>query len=260
MTELTSRSKLLLEHFSLQYKYAKRATEVSNVPIEQTLLEFTQFWRRVHDTVALRANKIEWSFDPTTPQWQELCSRINDNERADTVAYDLYIRNDNSAEIGKEYFGCFRYDFITQIDDDLGVIKIHFKNRDTSGIGPLSKERQQVRLYDLKLMFESISKHHPDAKVVHGGSWLYNLKSYQRLFPEIFTANMKVEEIPFPKTSGIWGQFLNSEGEVSEIMKRTFSYKVNNANNINQLLQSFEFKILFPKTKIENFYSHFAIT
>ncbi len=54
---------------------------------------------------------MEWSFDPTTPQWQELCSRVNDNEPADLVAYDLYVRNNNSAETGKEYFGCFRYDF-----------------------------------------------------------------------------------------------------------------------------------------------------
>lgn len=100
-----------------------------------------------------------------------------------------------------------------------------WKLSDKEGKSPLSEERQQARLYDLKLMFESISKHHPDAKVVHGGSWLYNLKSYQRLFPEIFTTNMKVEEIPFPKTSGIWGQFLNSEGEVITLAQ-LFALKV----------------------------------
>jgi hypothetical protein len=71
---------------------------------------------------------------------------------------------------------------------------------------------------------------------------------------------MKVEEVPFPRTSGIWGQFLNSEGEVNEEMKRTFLLKVNNAKSIDQLLQCFEFKILFPKTEIENFYRHFTIS
>ncbi len=73
---------------------------------------------------------------------------------------------------------------LIKISDDRDVIKIHFKNRDTSAAGSLSKERQQVRLYELKLMFASISKYQPEAKVVHGGSWLYNLESYQRLFPE----------------------------------------------------------------------------
>ncbi len=43
MTGLTSRFELLIEHFPLQYKYAKRAAEVSNIPLEQTLMEFTQF-------------------------------------------------------------------------------------------------------------------------------------------------------------------------------------------------------------------------
>ena len=259
MIESVSRPELPLEHFTLQYEYAKRATQVSNISIEQALMEFTQFWRRVNDIAALKAGKMEWSFDPATPQWQELCDRINNNESADIVAYDLYIRNNNSTETGKEYFGCFRYDLIPQVDDDHGVIKIHFKNRDSSGKGPLSKERQQARLQDLKLMFESIRKNHPEAKVVRSGSWLYNLPSYQRLFPEIFIANMKIEEVPFPRTSGIWGQFLNSEGEVSEKMKRSFLLRVNNAETTDQLLQCFEFRILFPKTRIENFYGHFAI-
>lgn len=71
---------------------------------------------------------------------------------------------------------------------------------------------------------------------------------------------MEVEEVPFPRTSGIWGQFLNSEGEVSKKMKHTFLGKVDSAKNIVELLQCFEFKILFPKTKIENFYCHFGIS
>ena len=33
---------------------------------------------------------MDWSFDPKTPQWQELCDRINNNELADIVAL-VYI-------------------------------------------------------------------------------------------------------------------------------------------------------------------------
>ena len=76
MIESVSRPELPLEHFTLQYEYAKRATQVSNISIEQALMEFTQFWRRVNDITALKAGKMEWSFDPATPQWQELCGRI----------------------------------------------------------------------------------------------------------------------------------------------------------------------------------------
>jgi hypothetical protein len=108
-------------------------------------------------------------------------------------------------------------------------------------------------------MFESIKKYRPQTKVVQGGSWLYNLRSYQRLFPDTFIANMKVEEIPFPRSSGIWGQFLNNQGNVSETMKHAFLERVRDAKTIEQLLQCFEFRILFPKTQIEDFYSHFRI-
>jgi hypothetical protein len=246
---------LPIEYFSLQLEYAKRVVRLSGISLEQALMEFTSFWRRIHDLRLLKINKTEWSFDPATPQWRELCDRINSNELADIVAHDLYLRNDNSTEAGKQYFGCFRYDFISQTDDD-GVIKIHFKNRDDSGKGPLSKERQKERFDDLKRMFDHISENHPEATVVTGGSWLYNLDSYQRIFPKTFTSDMKVEVIPFPRTSGIWGQFLNSDGQVNEKMKYTFIQRVATAKSTEELLQCFEFKILFTRTDIENFYNY----
>lgn len=259
MSNLIFQPELPLEHFSIQYVYAKRASKILNIPIQQALMEFTQFWRRIHNPLELKAAKMEWSFDSTTPQWRELSDKINHNESADIVAFELYRKNNSSTEIGKNYFGCFRYNYIQPIDDEKGIIEIHFKNRDTSGYGPLTTERKQERLHDLKSMFESISKDHPEAKVVHGGSWLYNLNSYRRLFPEIFTRDMKVEKIPFPRSSGIWGQFLTSDGKVNDEMKSNFLHKVNNAKNAYQLLQCFEFKILFPGAGIESFYDHFAI-
>jgi len=259
MIELRLDPELPLKYFSCQLEYAKRVVQISKISLEQALMEFTSFWKRIHDPRLLKINKMEWSFDPKTPQWRELCDRISSNELADIVAHDLYVRNDNSTEAGKQYFGCFRYDFVSHVDDDCGVIKIHFKNRDNSSEGPLSKERQSARLQDLKRMFEFISENHPEAKFVTGGSWLYNLKSYQRLFPKEFTSKMKVEEIPFPRSSGIWGQFLNSDGQVNEEIKCSFLYKVGNANCTEELLDCFEFKILFARTMIDNFYSHLAI-
>ncbi len=259
MIKLPFNSELPLKHFSLQYEYAKKAAKILNIPIGQALMEFTQFWRRIHNPLELKANKMEWSFDPTTPQWQELSEKINHNEPPDTVAYELYRENNNTTEPGKNYFGCFRYNFIRQIDDEKGIIEIHFKNRDTSAYGPLTMKREHVRLHDLKSMFESISKKHPEATVVRGGSWLYNLDSYRRLFPGIFTRDMKVEEIPFPRTSGIWGQFLTSDGKVKDNMKSIGVRKGKNAHSTDQLLRYFEFKIVFPKAGIESFYSHFEI-
>jgi hypothetical protein len=252
--ELRPDPELPFEYFSLQFAFAKRAVDISGIPLEQALMEFTSFWRRVHNPLVLKTNKTEWSFNPATLQWRELCDRMH-NEPADGIAYDLYLKNDNSTEAGKQYFGCFRYDFIPNLNDD-GVIKIHFKNRDRSVEGPLSRERQEARRQDLKSMFVSIRKNHPEAKTVEGGSWLYNLKSYQRLFPETFTSNMKIEDIPFPRSSGIWGQFINSDGQINEKMKYAFLHKTDAAKSAKELLQCFEFRILFPRTGIGDFYSY----
>jgi hypothetical protein len=259
LMELRPNPELPLAYFSLQLDYAKRAAQVLKIPIDQALMEFTSFWRRIHNPLVLKTNKQEWSFDPETPQWRELCYSINNNQPADIVAHELYLKNNNGTETGKQYFGCFRYDFTPEADNDQGVITIHFKNRDNSGEGPLSKERQKERHHDLKTMFEHISNNYPQATIVKGGSWLYNLDSYRRLFPEIFTTGMTIEEIPFPRSSGIWGQFLDSNGKVNDHKKYNFLLKVNTAKNADQLLQCFEFRILFPKAGIENFYNHFSI-
>ncbi len=110
MMELRLEPELPLKYFSLQLEYAKRVAQTSKISLEQALMEFTSFWRRIHNLRLLKINKMEWSFDPKTPPWRELCDRINYKEHADIVAYELYLRNDNSTEAGKQYFGCFRYD------------------------------------------------------------------------------------------------------------------------------------------------------
>jgi hypothetical protein len=70
---------------------------------------------------------------------------------------------------------------------------------------------------------------------------------------------MEVEEIPFPRTSGIWGQFINSDGVINEQMEYSFRHQVNAVNSIEELLECFDFKILFASAPIENFYRQFAI-
>jgi hypothetical protein len=248
-----------LKYFTVQLEYAKKAACISNIDLKQALMEFTSFWRRIHNPLVLKKNNSEWSFDSQTPQWQELCTRINKDEPADRIAHEIYIRNDNGSEAGKQYFGCFRYDSISELKSNQRVVKIHFKNRDKSRHGPLSKEREKARIQDLKKMFEHISKNYREATVVSGGSWLYNLNSYKRLFPKSFILNMKVEEIPFPRTSGIWGQFIDSNGEVNEKIEYCFTNKVRAAQSIESLLQCFEFKILFASAAVEDFYNHFGI-
>ena len=126
---------LPLEHFSLQLAYARKATGILKISLEQALLEFTQYWARVNNASFLTMNHLKWSFDPSTPDWQALCTRIQNGEQADLIAYDLYKRNDQETDDGKTYFRCFRFDFYPEFQGNDGVIEIHFHNRDYSGMG-----------------------------------------------------------------------------------------------------------------------------
>src|SRR5262249_362995 len=62
MTDLRLDSELPLNYFSLQLEYAKRVAQILRISLGQALMEFTSFWRRIHDLRLLKINKTEWSF------------------------------------------------------------------------------------------------------------------------------------------------------------------------------------------------------
>ncbi len=240
-----------LEHFQLQYHVAQRAMELGGLPLEKALMEFTSFWRRV--------GNAGWKFNEDSPQWTEYLQRIKNGEVPDQAAYDMFVQHGDQADAGKHYFGCFRYDFNEEFEGDTGVVKIHFRNNDSSGVGPLSSSRQAARHDELRQMFADVREHHGDAHVVHGGSWLYNVPTYCRLFPPAYTQNMKVEEVPFLRTSGIWGQFLNSENTLKPEFTQRFLKRVQSASSVDALLQCFEYKILLPRALIADFYEFYGL-
>lgn len=249
---MSSNLELPLEHFQLQAQYAQIAAETLQIPIEQACLEFTQFWRRVGNN--------NYSFDPNVPHWQDYVHQIHCGRDIAIAAYDLYSQNTLSDQaLGKVYFGCFRFDFNPIFTDQWGVthknvIKLHFRNNDSDGIGPLATSKISLRLDELRSMFEFIKEIIPQAEVVHGGTWLYNRKEYCRLFPWVFTAEMLVEETPFPRTTGIWGQFLKSNKTVDMAMAHEFLMKARLAQTREQLLQAFKYRILFPRAPIQAFH------
>jgi hypothetical protein len=256
---------LPLEHFTLQSQYAYQAVRLG-MSWQEALMTHTQFWRRVHNTAQLKAENKQWSFDSNTPEWQEFIRTVSLGEQPDVTAYNMYIRNFSDDESsGKAYFGCFRYDFNPVFKDQWevlhrNVIKIHFRNNEISGFGPLSKLRREIRKQELTNMFTDVRARHPNAEQVHGGSWVYNFPPYRSLFPEKYTSNMLVEEVPFPRTSGIWGQFLNSEGSLKIDLADQLLKSAQLANSFDQLLQCFPYKILFPRAPIQVFYDFYGIS
>jgi hypothetical protein len=74
-------------------------------------------------------------------------------------------------------------------------------------------------------MFGFIRREHPaDARYVAGGSWLYNLEAYRRLFPPAYLASLRIHTRPGALTGGSWwGQFIDHTENIVADRVRRFS-------------------------------------
>jgi hypothetical protein len=72
-------------------------------------------------------------------------------------------------------------------------------------------------------MFTYIKQTYADAKEVRGGSWLYHLEAYRRIFPPVYGASRKVQQgnARFQGTSS-WGQFLDHREGVKPALREQF--------------------------------------
>ena len=110
---------------------------------------------------------------------------------------------------------------------DGGRIRLHFRNSDTSGHGPLSIVRSSVRKSELDALIDHISKQVPNARTVVGCSWLYSIEAYRRLFPPSYLDTATPAPLKELKYYGNWGQFLNHEGEVKRDLVDQFLHSIN---------------------------------
>lgn len=116
-------------------------------------------------------------------------------------------------------FGCFSFD----PPDADGVVRIHFSNHDRAdGVGPLSQAKQPRRLAELKAMFAAIREAHATAKTVQGGSWLYNLEAYRRLFPAAYGGSRTPPAFARLRGTSSWGQFLDHREAIKPDLRAAF--------------------------------------
>ena len=118
----------------------------------------------------------------------------------------------NWSGTGERQFGCFSFE-----PPNEGVIRIHFSPNDTQdGVGPLAHPKYSRRVAELADMFAFIRREHgTEAKFVAGGSWLYNLEAYRRLFPSAYIASLRINTTPSGLAGGSWwGQFVDHRENV----------------------------------------------
>ncbi len=182
-------------------------------------------------------------------------------------AYNRYLKADKESEDeptpynSGTRFGCFAYN---HPDETPSEIDIHFVNAELDTQGPLSKEKIFARERELIDMLKDVKKRAPHAETVLGHSWLYNLDAYKRLFPDSYIKSLKPDEGLRQWSAGttIWGQFIDSEGNLKEDLAKILMERVQHVEpgNQNELLTPPLMVSLYAEGPIADFYEKYQIS
>jgi hypothetical protein len=228
---------------ALLLRFAARVAEAEGVSMDEALLTSTPLYLSFGLTP---------SFSPQDPTWQEFLAGYHDASQPVTWTHSFYLAH--AREYGESPFGCFSYAY----ESETRTIGLHFGNRDASRAGPLSEERQQVRRAELTALFADVRREVPAAQAVSGGSWLYNLAAYRRLFPPAYVRTA-VPVAPALQFMSLWGQFLDRHGEVRPGPTTTFLDRIATATTLDALMRSFPLPVRAPRCSIEHFYAFYGL-
>jgi len=234
------------EFFEINLHFAQRVADVLQQPLEIVLLEYTHLYLRFG---------LGRSFDPSNPTWQTYLAGLKQNQAQIDWTYQFYLRQYEQLppKTPEHGFGCFSY---SPWDD--GRIRIHFHNGEPGDESPLSQERISFRLSELKAMLTQLKQIIlPTTKVV-GGSWLYNLEAYRRLFPPRYLESAYPNEDEFQFIS-LWGQFVDRRGRLREQTVRLFLDNLERQNTLEGLKTCFPFQSLCLESLLKDFYQFYGI-
>jgi hypothetical protein len=209
------RAERLRDYFDLQLRFAEAVAATAALPLSDAVWQCTNFYRR------FGLGRVQGA--PIAPAWETYTAHLMTLETHEQrVAWTQACFAQSPPERlppGQRPFGCFSCD----PPDADGGVRIHFANRDTDGIGPLSRRKMMTRRQELKAMFTYVQQTYADAKAVRGGSWLSHLEAYRRLFPPVYGNSREVQEgtSRFQGTSS-WGQFLDHREHVKPALRAQF--------------------------------------
>jgi hypothetical protein len=185
------------------------------LPLSEAVSQCINFYRRF--------GVAHWQDAPVALEWQKYTAHLMTLETHDQrVAWTQAFFAQSPRERlppSRRQFGCFSCD----PPDADGVVRILFANSDHDGIGPLSRTKVERRRQELQAMFTYMKHTYADANTVRGGSWLYHLDTYRRLFPPVYGDSSEVlaGTLRFQGMSS-WGQFLDRREDVKPALREQF--------------------------------------
>ena len=249
--ERAARSERLRDYFDLQLCFAEAVAATAALPLAEAVSQCTNFYRRF--------GLGRWQDAPIAPAWNTYAAQLMTLETHEhRVAWTQACFAQAPPERlppGQRQFGCFSCD----PPDAEGMVRIHFANRDHDGISPLSRTKIEARRQELRAMFTYVKHTYADAQAVRGGSWLYHLEAYRRLFPPVYGDSRAVLEgiTRFQGTSS-WGQFLDHREGVKPALRAQFLEKLNKLD-LQRLWEVFPLPACRAQAPLQAFYDFYNI-
>ena len=195
-------------YFEVQLLLARRMATLTGDPVGQMTRSYTNLSHRLGQGAPLEGSPTAvWlAYEEALDAVPELVNQV-------ALTRQTFIEQPEETipASGQTLFGCFAH----EASDSDGRVKMHLHNRDTDDVGgPLAAAKAGRRRGDLAAMVANIRKVHPHATAIQGGSWLYNLEAYRRLFPADYIASRAVPDTVRLTGTSTWGQLLDSRSEI----------------------------------------------
>ena len=237
------------EFLILQVRFAQKIAEVSHQTLKDVLIDHTM----LRTLFNLRV-----SHDIPNPLWDEFIDGLCMSDTREDWTYSFYLQRaavKTDFPDDRQFFGCFSYVYPWR---NTRKLRLHFENRETSGHSVLSKARMSLRKSELSAMFQHIQANHPDVETVRGGSWLYNIPAYLRLFPPEYLKTAK--PVGYETTFwALWGQFIARNGSIQQPAAAQFLECLGKQKTVDGCLQCFPYQVLRPECSIETFYDFYNL-
>ncbi|MGE3539178.1 MAG: hypothetical protein AB7N91_17325 [Candidatus Tectimicrobiota bacterium] len=252
-TAQAERAERLRDYLALQLLFAEAVATTTAISLDAAVAQCTNFYRRF--------GLGRWHDGSIAPAWHTYTSHLLTLPTpAQRLAWTQAFLAQSPPEPlppGQQQFGCFACD----PPDAEGRVRIHFTNRDSDGSSPLSRSKMGQRQQDLQTMFTYVQHTYGEAaRSVLGGSWLYHLEAYRRLFPAIYGESRTVIEgtEQFRGTSR-WGQFLDHRERVKPDLRAQFLHNLGTLDR-QRLWAAFPLPTYQTQAPIQAFYDFYQIT
>jgi hypothetical protein len=245
------RAERLAPYFEIQLRLARRMAELTGERLGEVVRNHTNLHRRLGLGVpAFAAPGTAWAAYAADLE----ASSVLADQVALTQAAFRQATEETLPLPGQTGFGCFAH----EAPNADGGIKIHFYNCDTDDEGgPLASAKQPRRRAELAAMVRHIVETHPEATHIKGGSWLYHLEAYRRLFPPAYVATSTPHPGPHLTGTSSWGQLIDSREAIRPALRDAV---VANLAVLDPAApwRVFPYQPLTPSASVEAFVAHFA--